>query len=76
MIAKPTSPQRVKLRRGVFWIHGLYPYPVEEDRITSEHDLLAWVRHLSRKTWADRALIGEFIDVVAKARGFQLRITK
>ena len=60
----------------MFWINGTYAYSIEEDRITSERDLLAWVRHLSRKTWADRKLIGEFVDVVANAKGFKLRISK
>ena len=60
----------------MFWINGTYAYPIEEDRITSERDLLAWVRHLSRKAWADRKLIGEFVDVVANAKGFKLRISK
>jgi hypothetical protein len=45
---------RVRLEGGVFWVRGSYPYPIEEDRIENERDLLAWVRHLSRKTWTDR----------------------
>ena len=67
---------RVRLEDDMFWINGTYAYPIEEDRITSERDLLAWVRHLSRKAWADRKLIGEFVDVVANAKGFKLRISK
>ena len=61
---------------GLLWIRGSYPYPVEASRIEDERDILAWVRHLSRKNWATRALIGEFIDVVAQIKGINTRIEK
>jgi len=67
---------RVQLKDSVFWIHGSYVYPIDEARITNERDLLAWAHHLSRKTWADRKLIGDFIEVVANAKGFNLKIRK
>jgi len=67
---------KVRLEDGVFWVHGPYAYPIEENRIENERDLLAWVRHLSRKTWADRKLLGEFVDVVADVKNFNLKINK
>ena len=61
---------------GMIWIRVSYHYPIEPSRIEDARDILAWVRHLSRKSWATRAVIGEFIDVVAKVKGINTRLQK
>ena len=61
---------------GMILIRAPYPYPIEASRIGDARDILAWVRHLSRKTWATRAVIGEFIDVVAQVKGINTRLQK
>ena len=70
------SPSRVVVKNGTIWIEGPYRYPIDVDRITDLRDLLAWVRHLSRKAWVTRKILGEFIDVVAALRGIHTRIGK
>ena len=49
-----------------------YPYEVDLDRINSERDLLAWVLHLSEKTWATTDIISEFASRVARIKGFDI----
>ena len=71
-----TSPSRVIVKDGTIWIEGPYRYPIDVDRITDLRDLLAWVRHLSRKAWVTRKILGEFIDVVAALQGIHTRIGK
>ena len=71
-----TSPSRVVVKDGTIWIEGPYRYPIDVDRITDLRDLLAWVRHLSRKAWVTRKILGEFIDVVAALQGIHTRIGK
>ena len=69
-----TSPSRVVVKDGTIWIDECYP--IDVDRITDLRDLLAWVRHLSRKAWVTRKILGEFIDVVAALQGIHTRIGK
>ena len=69
-----TSPSRVVVKDGTIWIEERYP--IDVDRITDLRDLLAWVRHLSRKAWVTRKILGEFIDVVAALQGIHTRIGK
>ncbi|MEI6073831.1 MAG: hypothetical protein WCS31_18770 [Verrucomicrobiae bacterium] len=71
-----TSPSRVIVKDGTIWIEGPYRYPIDVDRITDLRDLLAWVRHLTRKAWVTRKILGEFIDVVAALQGIHTRIGK
>ncbi|MFZ4778542.1 MAG: hypothetical protein ACOYM3_24490 [Terrimicrobiaceae bacterium] len=73
-IEKPEA--KVVVKDGTIWIEGPYRYPIDVDRITDLRDLLAWVRHLSRKTWVTRKILGEFIDVVAALQGIHTRIGK
>ena len=68
------SPSRVVVKDGTIWIEERYP--IDVDRITDLRDLLAWVRHLSRKAWVTRKILGEFIDVVAALQGIHTRIGK
>ena len=70
--AKPRSV--VTIEGGVIWIRASYPYPIEASRIVDARDVIAWVHHLSGKTWATRDLIAEFIEVVARAKGINTRI--
>ena len=72
----PKSKATVSFDGGIFWIREAYLYPIEASRITDMRDILAWVRHLSRKPWATPGLIAEFIDVVAEVKGIKTRITK
>ena len=71
-IEKPGAKVVVKGR--TIWIDECYP--IDVDRITDLRDLLAWVRHLSRKAWVTRKILGEFIDVVAVLQGIHTRIGK
>ena len=65
---------KVVVKGRTIWIEERYP--IDVDRITDLRDLLAWVRHLSRKTWVTRRILGEFIDVVAALQGIHTRIGK
>lgn len=74
----PQAPPLVTFdsEEGMIWVRASYPYPIEASRIKSARDILAWVRHLSRKGWATRAVIAEFIDVTAQIRGINTRLLK
>lgn len=78
LVALPKPPPQVKFnaKEGVIWIRGSYPYPIEASRIHDARDIVAWVRHLSGKTWATRKLIREFVEVVASIKGINTRISK
>ncbi len=78
LASPPKSEPRVAFdsKDGMIWIRAAYPYPIEASRIEDARDILAWVRHLSRKNWATRAVIGEFIDVVAQVKGINTRLRK
>jgi hypothetical protein len=58
----------------IFWIRAPHLYGIEAHRISDARDILTWVRHLSRKPWANRSFIGEFIDVVAQVKGINTRL--
>ena len=60
----------------IFWLRAPHLYPIEANRIEDARDIVAWVRHLSRKNWATRAVIAEFIDVVAHVKGINTRLLK
>lgn len=66
------KPSRVTVADGVLTINDTYPYEVELRRIASNDDLLAWVVHLTEKTWMTHDLMREFVYVAAHAAGLKL----
>ena len=42
--------------------------------VTTERELLAWVRHLSAKNWMNRRRIALFIEAVAKHKGWNISL--
>ena len=48
-------------------LYGGYPYEITLDRIKTPQHVLAWVHHLSEKTWMTPNRIAIFIERCAKA---------
>jgi hypothetical protein len=58
--------------RGTCTLKFRYSYEVDLERIKSERDLLAWVRHLAGKPWMTGQRLELFIDAVARHKGFSV----
>ena len=68
--ARMDSIFRHDSERNTMTLHAAYPYEIELDRIQTPADLLGWTRHLCEKAWMDNVLLGEFVDRVAKIKGW------
>jgi hypothetical protein len=72
------SPNASKIvidaERATCTLHFDYAYEIDLDRIKTERDLLAWVKHLAGKTWMTSERLELFIDAVAEHRGFRVRL--
>jgi len=54
---------------------GGYDYNLPLERIETERDLLAWVRHLSSKEdWITLQRLRVIIDAVATIKGFEIKL--
>jgi hypothetical protein len=51
---------------------GGYDYNIPLERIETERDLLAWVRHLSFKHWATAERLRLFMDAVSTIKEFEI----
>lgn len=72
---KPFPPSRVEVREEYYALHvyGLYnTYDIEKSRVRSISHLLAWIRHLSEKTWCDNRLIRDFAEAVYCSHGWKM----
>ena len=65
-------PDHVSVQDGVLTINVSYPYHIEMKRIASRDDILAWVAHLTEKTWMTQDVICEFIFKAASAADIEL----
>lgn len=68
-----------KLKLVILYGHSPYdpypelaPYEIDLNRIKTERDLLAWVRHLSEKSWITRDDLTEFITQVGEYKHFKI----
>jgi hypothetical protein len=68
--ARMDSIFRHDSERNTMTLHAAYPYEIELDRIQTPADLLGWTRHLCEKAWMDNVLLAEFVDRVAKIKGW------
>ncbi len=50
------------------------PYEVDLDTIRTEADLFAWVLCLNQETWMTSQHLAFFIRIVARYKGFSLRL--
>lgn len=49
-----------------------FPYDIEISRIQTEHDVFAWVYHLSEKKWVTGEHINKFIKIVCDANDIKI----
>lgn len=52
--------------------NGLSPYDIELDRCDTPEKILAWVDHLTEKTWMTNDMFSEFIGVACKQIGYEI----
>ena len=64
----------INKRRGVCTLKFDCPYEIDLDRIKTEGDLLAWVRHLAGKPWMNGGRLKLFIDAVGVYKGIKVRL--
>src|SRR6185503_17765224 len=62
----------IDAERATCTLNFQYSYEVDLDRIQTERDLLAWVRHLANKAWMNGGRVKLFIDAVARHKGFRV----
>lgn len=66
------APAKVVVVDGLLTINEFYPYQIDMSRLRNKDDLLAWVMHLTEKTWMTHELMREFIYVAAGAAEIKL----
>lgn len=49
-----------------------HDYEIDLNRIKTERDLLAWVAHLTEKSWVTTTILGKFIKLVAEKKGLNV----
>lgn len=81
---KATLRSELQPRQPTLWLRAgaiLIPVPnansatfydVAVERVDTPLKLLAWVDHLARKPWMDKARLREFIQVAAAAHNFEI----
>lgn len=51
---------------------GGYDYSIAMSRIKTQREVLAWVHHVSSKTWATKRDMQQFVELICKARGWSV----